>query len=227
MSNNNKTLIGILTDRSGSMRNIQDDVIGGFNTFLEEQKNQPGECLMTYAQFDDQYDEVFQNVDIQQVKPLTKETFIPRGMTALLDAWGRFMGTLQESIVNMDKEDRPDNVVVVVITDGLENKSKEFKRPQIFDMIADRKAEGWSFTFLAANQDAVAEASHYGIAADQALSFGANPAGVNASYAAVSRSVIGSRRGKSIKFSQAERSLSMGDLQEPQVGSPPDDSDKN
>jgi hypothetical protein len=191
------------------MDSIKSDVIGGFNSLLEEQKKQPGECFMTYAQFDNQYDEVFSNVDIQLVKPLTEETFVPRGSTALLDSWGRLIGSVKTSIYAMEEEDRPGNIVMVVITDGAENTSKEFKRHQIFDMVEAQKKEGWTFTFIAANQDAIQEAARYGIDMDTALSFSANASGVGATYGALSNGITRSRKGKRIKYSHADRARSM------------------
>ena len=78
-----KTEIIAITDRSGSMASIMNDVIGGYNTFLKEQKEQPGEARMTYTQFDSEYEVVYSGKPLSDAPPLTHATFVPRGSTAL------------------------------------------------------------------------------------------------------------------------------------------------
>ena len=87
-----------LVDRSGSMQSILDDAIGGFNTFLTAQQRQPSEAELSLILFDHEYQIVHQAVDIQQVKPLDRETYVPRGMTALLDAVGKTIDAVGERL---------------------------------------------------------------------------------------------------------------------------------
>lgn len=142
-----------ILDRSGSMETCRDDTIGGFNAFVEDQKALGG--TLTLIQFDHEHLVSYANVPIEDVKPLTRETFQPRGSTALLDAIGRAI-----------KEYTPHqrSPTVVILTDGLENASHIYTKAHIKDLIEARQNDGWTFLYLGANQDAFAEAGSIGIA---------------------------------------------------------------
>jgi hypothetical protein len=207
-----KTSIFVLTDRSGSMHSIRDDVIGGFNTFLKDQQEEEGECVLSYAQFDDEYEQVFMNKKIQNVKPLTSDTLVPRGTTALLDAWGRSIIALKESINKTPKKNRPDNVIFVVITDGLENSSDEFSRDQINKMVKEAEKElDWNFVFLAANQDAVKEGRKYGVSSGSTMTYAPTKRGLLETYDSLSTETQQIRRGmkRKVSFSKKNREDSM------------------
>ena len=88
MTDPQRTLIAVLLDRSGSMQAIKDDTEGGFNAFVEQQRNEPGEARVTLAQFDTHYEVVYADRPIADVPPLDLQ---PRGMTALYDALGRLI----------------------------------------------------------------------------------------------------------------------------------------
>jgi hypothetical protein len=85
--------VTVIVDRSGSMEAIASDVIGGFNQFITDQKRQPGGCRLTLVQFDNQYEVVYLARSVGDASRLTKNTFEPRGSTALLDAIGRTIDT--------------------------------------------------------------------------------------------------------------------------------------
>lgn len=156
------TDITLVVDRSGSMQDVQDDAEGGVNSFIESQANLPGEALLTLVQFDTEYEFLHKGVPIQKVPPYKLK---PRGMTALLDAVGRSINETGERLARMKKQDRPGLVVFVIMTDGLENSSVEFKKAQIKQMILEQQNKyNWQFTFLGANQDAFAEAHQMGMA---------------------------------------------------------------
>jgi hypothetical protein len=95
-----KTEIIVITDRSGSMASIAKDVIGGYNTFLRDQKAQPGEAKLTYTQFDHEYEVVLAGKPLQDAPELTAETFAPRGSTALFDAIGRTLNEQGQRIAS-------------------------------------------------------------------------------------------------------------------------------
>lgn len=174
-----ETDITVILDRSGSMEQIASDVIGGFNAFLAEQQRQAGDCRLTLAQFDDQYEVVFAARPIDDADKLTHETFRPRGCTALLDAVGRTIASTGARLVALSEDERPDRVMLVIITDGLENASTDFTRERVLQMISTQQTVyRWTFLFLAANQDAIAEAAAVGIGAEQAMNFAATEAGV-------------------------------------------------
>lgn len=128
MVKDNFTAIAMVIDRSGSMSGKEDDVIGGFNTFIQAQKKVPGKAIFTLVQFDDQYEVMYDGVDIQEVKELDRTTYVPRNSTALLDAVGRTISTLGSKLASMGENDRPSKVVVVITTDGFENASREHTR---------------------------------------------------------------------------------------------------
>ncbi len=180
MPNPDFSYLACVIDRSGSMDSIKSDAIGGFNSFLEAQKKVPGTAIMTIVLFDDQYEKLCDAAPLQEVKPLTDNTFVPRGSTALLDAIGRTIDELGLSLAAMPEDQRPGNVIVAILTDGYENASRVFTREQIFDKITHQQTVyQWQFEFLAANQDAIEAGREIGIAADDTTSFDATSQGVH------------------------------------------------
>jgi len=148
------TNITMVVDRSGSMESIKSDAEGGINSFIDQQKQEPGEALLTLVQFDTDYE-------------VSAFKLVPRGSTALLDAVGRAINETGSRIAAMEESDRPALVVFVIVTDGAENSSREFTRDQIRTMVEHQQsAYKWQFTFLAANQDAFAAGGSMGIAQD-------------------------------------------------------------
>ena len=140
-----------ILDRSGSMETCRDDTIGGFNAFVREQREFGG--TLTLVLFDHEYQVVYKNKPMSEVEPLTTDTFVPRGSTALLDAIGR---TIKEMACT-----KP---TVVILTDGHENCSREYTKAHIKDLVSQCTKDGWTFVYLGANQDAFAEAGSLGIA---------------------------------------------------------------
>jgi uncharacterized protein YegL len=147
--------IVIILDRSGSMVSVRNDTIGGFNTFVEEQKKTTvGECLLTLVQFDNEYEVVYSGKPITEVPLLNKGNYIPRGSTALLDAIGKTINEVGARLSKMNEEDRPSLVIFVTQTDGQENASLYFRSEQIKEMIKHQTYfYNWQFVFLGADQD--------------------------------------------------------------------------
>jgi len=172
MTDKNYTDITVVLDRSGSMNSCMDDTIGGFNTFLKEQKEQEGKATLTLVQFDHEYLVMHDAVDINEVPDLDEETYCPRGMTALLDAVGRRVVETGERLKKLPEKERPGNVVFVVITDGCENSSKEFKLDKIKEMVTKQTEKwNWSFVYLGANQDAWDVGGLYGFSAASTMTY--------------------------------------------------------
>ena len=164
------TDITLVVDRSGSMESIREDAEGGVNTLIAEQAKQPGECLITLVQFDQEYEFVHQGVKASECPAYKLK---PRGTTALLDAVGRAINETGERLAALPESQRPGLVVFVISTDGQENASHEFTREQVKQMIARQESVyNWQFTFLAANAEAFAEAGGMGIDAAKAAQFG-------------------------------------------------------
>jgi hypothetical protein len=180
--------VSIILDRTGSMEVIRDDTIGGFNTFLKEQKEVPGEATITLAQFDSQdpYDVVYDFAPIADARELTRETYVPRAATPLLDAMGRGINDVEKKIADLPKKDQPTKVVLVVITDGQENSSREFRKDQVTKMVEEKQEDGWQVVFLGADLDGIDDALTVGIGRAQTLAFDNTAAGNRAAYKSMS-----------------------------------------
>jgi len=186
MSKKNLTEIVAIIDRSGSMSILTNDAIGGFNTFLNEQKKVPGDANFTLVLFDDKYDLVHDGKGINDVPDLNDKTYVPRGSTALLDAIGKTITTVGERLSNTQEDQKPEKVIVAILTDGEENASKEYKRKHILDMINHQRDKySWEFIFLAANQDAIQEGMKFGIHAHDSVTWTASSVGVTRGYASL------------------------------------------
>lgn len=180
---NLKSEIVCIVDRSGSMGSIADDAIGGFNTFLEDQKKVPGEATLTYVQFDHEIDTVLENKPLDRVEPIDTKTYQPRGTTALLDAVGTTIDSTGDRLNGVPEASRPGKVIVAILTDGMENASKKYTRSRIKEMIQHQKEKyNWEFIFLAANQDAFAEGAQLGIDKKDTFNFAATGVGVRSAY---------------------------------------------
>lgn len=189
-----KNNIVVILDRSGSMGTIKDDAIGGFNTFVEEQKKLGGNASLTLVQFDDKYDLVYDDIPLDEVPLLDNNTFVPRGMTALYDAIGKTINKISNRITNpcpaCNKYGSTENVVVAILTDGMENYSREFNQHNINEMIShQRDHHNWNFIFLAANQDAFATGTKIGIRINDTFSWCATGMGTRSAYQDMSKSV--------------------------------------
>src|SRR6266498_2631202 len=113
---NNLCLIIMILDRSGSMASCRNETIEGFNAFLNEQKKQPGEAVISLYQFDDIYEKVYEWQNIKNASFLDNSTFVPRGWTALLDAMGNTIVSVGEKLSKMKEEERPAKVLVITLT---------------------------------------------------------------------------------------------------------------
>lgn len=197
----NETFIVVLIDRSGSMSSIKDDVIGGYNTFIEEQRKVGDNAVLTLVQFDTGgIDTLHEMLPIGEVPYLTSDTFSPRGGTPLLDAMGQIIDAAGKQLAAIPLSNRPDKVVFVVITDGQENASHNFTKKDIRKKVSlQEKSYDWNFCFLGANLNSVDEARDLGMAnLGSTGNFRPNSSSVVAMYANVS-SNIANYRGSSMK----------------------------
>lgn len=185
------TEIIVVADRSGSMNLIVEDAVGGFNSFLADQRELPDEAYLTLVRFDHEYEVVFESVPIQEMKDITKETIKPRGQTALLDAIGN---TITDAMVRY-VQSKNRKVIVVIITDGGENASHEFLIDDVKKLIENCKKYSWEFMFLGANIDAFAEGGKLGVAKGQTVQYEATSRGITTAYSNVSDTVSQFRGG--------------------------------
>jgi uncharacterized protein YegL len=195
MTNPNLTEIVCIIDRSGSMESIRTDAIGGFNAFLAEQQKLPGDAKLTLVLFDHEYILHLDGVPLQDVQPLDETTYVPRGTTALLDAIGRTVDDVGKRLGATPEDERPGKVIVVILTDGLENASRDYTHERVRALITHQSEKySWEFVFLAANQDAIAAAGQIAIQPQNAVAFAATPAGVQGVLQEASARVTESRR---------------------------------
>lgn len=184
-------LINFVLDKSGSMTSVREATISGFNEFLGDQLREGGQARMTLTLFDTQFHTIAREAPLSQVAPLDATTYRPDGCTALYDAIGHTMRMTDDYVA----AHHPDQVLFVVMTDGLENSSREFDRRRIFEMISDRQRRAeYEFIYLGANQDAYLESERIGVAPGHALVWDATPEGAACAMLRVSRNVSGFRR---------------------------------
>lgn len=180
----------IILDRSGSMQQAARDHEGGLNSFVQDQKRLDGDVRLTLIQFDSENpcEVVYDGATIDKVGDVR---LIPRGGTPLLDAVGLGVAHVSKRIGAQTA--KPDIVVVMVITDGEENSSREWTKARVKQLIADKEKEGWKFLYLGANVDAFAEASGVGFSASTTANFCNNAIGVRNTYAYVSSGAVCAR----------------------------------
>lgn len=181
------TSIGIVIDRSGSMDPLVSDTCGGFNRFLADQKAVPGTADLTMVQFATDYQVVHDCLPLDKVPDLTPQTYVPNGGTALLDAIGRTVNQMGQRLAAMSEADRPGKVILVIITDGEENASKEFTREQVREMLEhQQKKYSWEILYFGANQDVFTVGSSMGIAAASSVSYAPTGRGTQDAYSEMS-----------------------------------------
>lgn len=192
--NNGNTLINIVLDETGSMNSCWDATIASFNDYIGSQKTVGGNCAVSLATFStqgrfgavrsmslnmtaamqkardsgDNVRTVFENVNVQEVGPLSRESYKPNGGTNLYDAIG---ATIERVSRQLEGQDSIPNVLVVIITDGEENASTEYNLDAVKKLIQAKEQEGWTFVYLGANQDAWKVGASFGLSKGQTMSY--------------------------------------------------------
>lgn len=190
---NGSILINFVLDKSGSMAAVRSATIEGFNEFKGEQTRESGEARFTLTLFDTEFLHACTAVPIREVPDLDMQSYQPDGCTALYDALAHTIGAADTFLAGIDE--RPQQVLFVVMTDGFENASREFTRDQVLEMIADRRENaGYEFIYLGANQDAFAGGEDIGIDSSRTRSYDASEKGVREHMQKLSREVRGFRR---------------------------------
>lgn len=191
----NLTEMVFVLDRSGSMSGLAADTIGGFNELIEKQKKIEGDAYVTTVLFDHEYEVLHDHVALGEVAPLTDKEYFARGSTALLDAVGRTINAVGARLAATPEEERPEHVVFVITTDGMENASREYTAKQVREMVEHQQQKySWQFVFLGANMDAVSEARNLGISAKYAADFTPSHSGVRKMYSMALDSVMSDKR---------------------------------
>lgn len=184
------TELVFILDRSGSMGGLESDTIGGYNALLKKQQDEPGQAVITTVLFDDHYELLHDRMKLDKVKPITNNEYYVRGCTALLDAIGKTINRIAKVQKHKAEKKRAEHVMVVIITDGMENASNEFSYEKIRQMINhQKKKHQWEFIFLGANIDAVATAAGFGISKERATNYHADSEGTLLNYQVISETV--------------------------------------
>ena len=171
----NKINVIFLLDRSGSMNNSVEDTIGGYNSYLERERN--NKSLITTILFDDDYEILHYRKNVEEVKKITKKEYYVRGCTALYDA-------IEKTITKIDHDIKNEKVLFIITTDGLENASKEYNKKSIAKLI--KKHKNWEFIYLGANIDSYAEGESIGISRDRISNFKKSKEGIKEVFKSVS-----------------------------------------
>ena len=191
---NNMTELVFILDRSGSMAGLESDTIGGFNSMIEKQKQQDGECYVSTVLFDDESEVLHDRLKLGDIPKMTERDYTVRGCTALIDAIGgaiHHIGNIHKYARN---EDVPAHTMFVITTDGQENSSHRYTSAQVKKMIERQKEKyGWEFLFIGANIDAVETAARYGIGRDRAVNYNADGEGTHILYDSVAKAVCSLR----------------------------------
>jgi len=203
MVNMNYTHLLFVIDRSGSMQRIKNDMEGGIRSLLDEQMKQPGELHVDVFTFDTEVQHLHQNARPDDIKG---ELIVPRGNTALNDAIGHAFVKTGEMFAAMPEEERPGKVIAVIVTDGMENASREYSREQAKAIVElQRDGYGWEIAFLGATSmgDVFEAAGSYGISRNQTISFEPSSVGVAMTTSNLNDYVTRSRRGEQVDLNQS------------------------
>ena len=197
------TLLAIIVDKSGSMSGVAPAMSKGINDLVAEQAAAPGTCEVTLTEFSNTSRVVVESVPAPDFGTYTLE---PSGSTALMDAIGVTINRIDAALAGRDS--RP-QIIVAIVTDGYENASTTWTAATTKPLIASKTEQGWDFTYLGANQDAILVAGDLGIRKDAALTY--SPVFAGATFDALSTSMLASRStGQSVSYNSSQRAAAVG-----------------
>ena len=188
------------------MSTIEADTKGGFNSFLDEQRDEDGEATVSLFDFNTNVERVYRGWEIEEAPKLTSEKYTPQGRTALHDAISEAITDTADYLSSLNVENRADNVIIVVLTDGKENAS-ETPQERVREQVEYRREEfDWEFLFIGANQDAALTAKQMGMDRDKSLDMAHNAEGTQAAYESTSERISEARRtGQTGGYEQEDR----------------------
>jgi uncharacterized protein YegL len=190
----NLTSINVIIDASGSMQGLRNDTIGSFNTFLQEQKDVPGDAVFTLCTFNTVYHLVHDFVKLASVPDLSPKSYAPEGGTALLDAIGQTIDSVGVKLNALLEDEKPSKVIFLIITDGEENSSHHYTAEQVKNMVQHQKdVYNHEFVFMGANIDAITAGTNLGISTNNTLNYVPTSAGTHQLYNTISESMTSYR----------------------------------
>jgi len=173
MTKQKTTLVNFILDETGSMGNVLDQTITGFNEYVDTLRASEQPMVMSLVKFNSNgIKTVFENTNISEVPELTGKNYCPAAMTPLIDAVGQTIHQIDERLLILKGQKKALPLILcVVLTDGFENASTEYTRSQIFDMVQERERQGWTFVFLGADQDAWNTSQYLGFSLGNTMSY--------------------------------------------------------
>ena len=181
------------------MSGLEDDTIGGFNSMIEKQKKQDGDCYVSTVLFDDESEVLHDRVKLADISKMTDNDYTVRGCTALIDAIGGAIHHIGNIHKYARPEDVPEHTMFIITTDGQENASHRYTSEQVKKMIEHRREKyGWEFLFIGANIDAVETAARYGIDKERAVNYNADSEGTRVNYEVMSETICSFRESRPI-----------------------------
>lgn len=187
------TELVFILDRSGSMSGLEKDTVGGFNSFIEKQKDVDGECLVSVVLFNSRSNVVYDRTELHEIRKMELKDYVPSGSTALIDAMGDAIHHIRNVHKYIRKEDAPEHTMFVIMTDGEENDSHRYSSDEVKKMVSKQKEKGWEFLFLGANIDSVETAKRYGIDESRAANYHSDSLGTQTNYRVLSETVCSFR----------------------------------
>lgn len=148
-----------IVDQSGSMHNSVEDVKGGFKRIIEEQKAiKDGECSVSLYTFNNKVEEVYIGKPVYEIEDIE---YTPGGCTAMNDGIGTAIDNIGKWLANMTEEERPSKNLIVIMTDGYENASREYTLQDVKDRIKHQEEKyNWTFMFLGADVTSTKDADN-------------------------------------------------------------------
>ena len=194
------TEIVFILDRSGSMRGLEADTIGGYNSMIDKQKGEDGEALISTVLFDGQTEVLHDRIPLDKIEPITDKEYYVRGSTALLDAIGGAIHHIGNIHKYARSEDVPEKTLFIITTDGMENSSRQYSYDKVKKMIEKQKEKyHWEFIFLGANIDAVGVADRFGVDRQHAVRYECDSVGTALNFQVMNKMVSCARSAKSAR----------------------------
>lgn len=163
MAKKKKTLVCLVLDETGSMLSWKQATIDGYNEYVDKLRGEKKFSMML-TRFNSNKIEIGKPEPMAKATKLDDKNYKPDALTPLYDAIGRTI-RMTETIKGYEA------VLFVIMTDGLENASKEFDQKGVFGLIEEKSKENWQFAYLGANQDAYIESQKIGIAKGNAINY--------------------------------------------------------
>lgn len=201
----NYTYIGAVLDRSGSMGSMSkiDEARGSFNNFIKEQKELEGEADVYLTIFDDKIETLY-NGNINDCIELNKANFFARGATCLYDAIGLTVNNIGKTLAGKQESERPDKVIILIITDGMENSSKEYNSETLNELITEQREKySWEFIFMGTTEEAIKDAQSFGVV--NTFAYSDTSIGTQSAYSALSSATVSYRNTGSIDYDEIQK----------------------